>query len=534
MLFYLIIYFIYLIYKSRSAFYMLQQNLYNENNRYLKWIIRNYKKCFNVIDFIPLIFYIFTFLSNETFILKTVYLTSAFIYLFGIYNEYKNNQTSQNKIEFKITGRIKRLYFTELVIFTILLYILLKYQIPFILLALGILISFNYVFIYLLNIINIVFEKLIYLYYLNKAKRKLKKSTRLNVVAITGSYGKTSTKNILNSILSSEYISLKTPKNLNTPYGLMITINNYLDVFTDIFIAEMGAYVGGEIKKMCHLVKPKYAIVTTIGNAHLETFGTKEKICKAKFELVENLEPDGIAVLNKDDSYQVNYVKNNLKNKVKIIWVGINNKNADYNAVNIKTLKNGTSFDIIHNNQSYSFTTSLLGIHNVYNILYSVALGNYLKINFNDMIREVRGLKAVEHRLELKKMNDIMMIDDSYNSNPIGAKNAIDVLKLMNGVKVVVTPGMIELGDKEDKLNYDFGTLIAKCADYVILIGEKRTINIKNGILDNGFDQNKIIILNRVKDAYNELVKIKLENGNKEVFALFENDLPDIYSEGGN
>jgi len=532
---YVLIYLIYIFYKSRTTLYMLQQNLYNENNRYLKWINRNLDKSFNSVDFLPFLLSIFLFLSKESFITEVIFLSTTFIYIIGIYNEYKKNQESQNKIKFKVTSRIKRLYLTEFII--VLLFVVLLFTGTYkavYLVVLSSLIAFNYYFIYLVNIINKPFEKLVYLYYFNKAKRKLNDLSRLNVIGVTGSYGKTSSKNILSHILSSKYITRPTPKNLNTPYGLMITINNYLDKFDEVLVAEMGAYVNGEIKSMCDFVKPKYAILTTIGEAHLETFKTRENICRAKFELIESLPRDGACVLNLDDPYQVAYVKNELKNNVKIIWIGVDNPESDFNAINIKSDRHGMNFDVLYKNNKYHVETKLLGVHNVYNILASIALGNHLNISIPNMLVKIKSIMPVEHRLEIKKLDNITMIDDAYNSNPVGARNALNVLNMMDGIKVVVTPGMIELGDKEKELNYEFGSRIAKTCDFVILIGEKRCKDIKKGIIDNNFEEDKIIVLNKVIDAYSELNKIKSKYSDKEVYALFENDLPDIYSEGGN
>lgn len=529
---YIFIYLIYIFYKSRTSLYMLQQNLYNENNRYIKWINRNKEKVFNSIDFLPFLLSIFIFLSRESFTMELIFSSISFIHVKGIYDEYKRNLNNQNKIKFKITSRIKRLYFTEFIIIGLLLFLLLFTNFRGIyLVLLTFTIAFNYYFIYIVNIINKPIEKLVYYYYFNKAKKKLNNMTRLSVVGITGSYGKTSSKNILNHILSCKYITRPTPKNLNTPYGLMITINNYLDKFDEILIAEMGAYVNGEIKEICDFVKPKYGILTLIGDAHLETFKTKENICRTKFELIESLKEDGACVLNKDDPYQVDYVKNELKNKVKIIWIGINNKDSDFNAINIKCDKNGTNFDLIYQDEKYHVETKLLGIHNVYNILSSIALGVELKVNIKDMIGKIKSILPIEHRLDIKRVNNINMIDDAYNSNPVGAKNALDVLSMMDGVKVVITPGMVELGKNEKSFNHEFGNKIASVSDYVILIGEKRCVDIKEGILEKGFDKDKLIILNKVSDAFPILYKIKNET-KKEVYALFENDLPDIYSEG--
>jgi len=528
---YICIYLIYIFYKSRTALYMLQQNLYNENNRYLKWISRNSKRCFNIIDFVPILLSIIIFINSESFTLEFVYWIITALYIKGIFDEYRKNMDNQNKIKFNVTNRIKRLYLTEfiIIILAIVLLILSNFS-AYVLISLSLLMGLLYYYIFVVNLINYPTERIVYYYYFNKAKKKLKEMTRLNVVGITGSYGKTSCKNILSHILEAKYIARPTPKNLNTPYGLMITINNYLDKFDEILVAEMGAYVPGEIKKLCEFVKPKYGILTIIGEAHLETFKSKENICRTKFELIESLRNDGACVLNMDDPYQVNYVNNELKNKVQIYWIGINNKDADFNAINIKADKNGTSFDVIYNGGERHIETKLLGLHNVYNILASIALGYELKVPIDLMINKIVSLQPIEHRLEIKKMRNIVMIDDAYNSNPVGAKNALDVLKTMDGIKVVVTPGMIELGSREKELNREFGKQISEVADYVILIGEEKTKSIKEGLGD--FDRKKIVTLNKVVDAYKLLDKLKLENSNKEVYALFENDLPDIYSEG--
>ena len=248
----------------------------------------------------------------------------------------------------------------------------------------------------------------------------------------------------------------------------MITINNKLSKFDDVFIAEMGAYVKGEINDLCKLVGPKYGIITSIGTAHLETFGSEQNIIDGKMELIEYLPSDGVGVLNKDDEKQRNYkIKN--KNKCKILWIGIDNEDVDVRATNIECSYKGTSFDVIFKDakKEYHFETKLLGKHNVYNILSSLALGYEFGISIKDLQQAVRKVKPVEHRLELKKLGNFYQIDDAYNSNPIGAKNALDVLALMNGTKVVVTPGMIELGEKEKELNREFGRQISSVADKV-------------------------------------------------------------------
>ena len=232
-------------------------------------------------------------------------------------------------------------------------------------------------------------------------------------------------------------------------------------------------------------------------------------------------------MLNGDDPKQVNY---KLKNKVKTIWIGINNKDVDVRAVNIKCSSKGTSFDVVFKDskEKYSFETRLLGDHNVYNILAGIACGIEFGIDVEDLVQAVRGVKPVEHRLELKRLGNFYQIDDAYNSNPVGAGNACKVLGMMSGIKVVVTPGMIELGAKEEEYNKNFGKQIAEVADYAVLIGEKRTKPIKDGLIAGGFDKEKIIVFNDVRDAY---PFVRGLTGKEEVYALFENDLPDTYNE---
>ncbi len=347
----------------------------------------------------------------------------------------------------------------------------------------------------------------------------------LNIIGITGSYGKTSSKNILNTVLSSEFNSYPTPKSFNTPYGLMKSINNGLDKFDNVFIAEMGACKLKDIKILCDLVHPKYGIITTIGVAHLETFKSEENIVKGKFELVESLPSDGVAILNRDDQKQVNY---KIKNNCKVIWIGIDN-DADIKASSINLSYNGTSFKVKFkgDEKEYQFETKLLGRHNIYNILDSLAVAYDLKVPIPKMQMAVKSLVPTEHRLNLIKYKDMFLIDDAFNSNPTGSKMALEVLNMMPGKKIIVTPGMIELGPHQYDLNYKFGEYIADVCDEVILIGEHQTKPIYEGLISNNYSKEHIFILNDVKDAFVLMEKLK----SNETYILLENDLPDLFNE---
>ncbi len=527
---------VFLIIKSKKSLHMLQQNLYNENNRYIKWVINNSDNFFSLELLVVLLVAISNvFLLKKELVMTLINILVIVIYLIYGYS-YKNKlNKEQVKKPLVVTDRIKRLIGTLFIIYLIPLVFLYIYRnnlviSHFIVFIFVLMVYLDTLILLVANFINkYTVEKYVYHHFKSMAVRKLKSMNNLKVIGVTGSYGKTSSKNILSDILNIKYTTLPTPKNLNTPYGLIMTINNYLDKFTDIFIAEMGAYVPHEIKELCDLVHPKYGILTRIGTAHLETFGSLENIQKTKFELIESLPLDGIGVLNKDDPKQVSY---KLKNKCKILWIGIDDKDVDVRATDIKCSNTGMSFNVTFKNdkKKYLFETKLLGKHNVYNILASIALGREFGIDILKLQQAVRGVKSVPHRLELKKLGYFYQIDDAYNSNPVGALNALEVLKTMPGVKVVVTPGMVELGSKEDEINKEFGKQIATIpdADFVLLIGKKKTLPIKEGLLENGYPVDKIVVYNDVTEAYNFIRGIKTK---KEIYALFENDLPDTYNE---
>ena len=523
----LIIYIIHISIRSTKSLHMLQQNRYNRGYRYIKWIIRNFKD--NFINF-NLLFIIFILtmlndtlnnLSPYIFIIITIFITYIFI------EERKKENT---KLPLKYTARIKRIIVTNAILYLIpcliMYFCFLEDNLSLYYLILGLLSYLNYFVILLVNFINRPVEKLVGIHFENKAKDKLASMTNMDVIGITGSYGKTSTKNILYDILDIKYNVFKTPANYNTPFGLMITINNFLDIYNDYFIAEMGACKRGDIKELCNLVHPKYGILTRVGLAHLETFGSEENIQKTKFELIESLPSDGIGILNGDDEKQLNY---KVENDCQIKWIGIDNHKVDCYAYDLELSYKGTKFKVKFKDdkEEYSFETKLLGRNNIYNILAGITLGKELGISIKDLQKSVKRVKPVEHRLSMTKYYDINIIDDAYNSNPMGCKMALEVLHMMPGKRIIVTPGMIEVGAKEIEVNKEFGREIASSADEVILIGEEKTKPIYEGLIEKNYPKEKIHILNDVMDAFPLMLKLK----NQDTYVLLENDLPDSFSE---
>lgn len=516
----------YLCLKTKKTLHVLQQNRYNDNNWYLNWIGENPKKVFKNIDIVYLLLFPLGFVLKAnvlmiiSFVLGVIF---TFVYV-------KNSKSEQVKKPLVVTKRAKRLILTDVLVHTLIIGLILWVYVPLLsngyYLIIGLLVYFNYFVVYLVNCLNKPIEKAYYNHYKKQAKNKLAEMKHMKVIGITGSYGKTSSKNILNDILNIRYNAFPTPKNFNTEMGLINTVNNYLDKFSDYFIAEMGALNKDDIAKYCKLVKPTYGILTVIGQAHLETFGSQENIQKGKFALIESLPENGVGIINGDDEYQLRY---EIKNNCKIIWIGVDNKKVDVYADNINLSNKGMSFDVHFKNdkKAYKFETILLGKANIYNILAGIALGKELGISIADLQRGVKKVHPVEHRLELKNMGDITIIDDAYNSNPVGSKMALEVLELMDGKKIIVTPGMIELGEKQYELNKKFGNYIAKVCDEVILVGKNQTKPIYDGLLEEKYSENKIHVINDVKEAFTLMQQLK----NKKTYVLLENDLPDIFNE---
>lgn len=394
----------------------------------------------------------------------------------------------------------------------------------------GWLLTFNlfaYVLMLLANEINKPMENSIRLGFINDARRIVKESPSLDVIGVTGSYGKTSTKHALNAILSEQFNTLMTPESYNTPMGITITIRNYLKPIHSKFIAEMGAYKVGEINELCDIAYPKYGVLTSVGPQHLETFKTIDNVKQTKFELIEYLPQDGIGFINIDDENIRDYYENKFSGKCTVYTYGIE-READYRASDIVVSEKGTTFNVTFRDGSvHQFQTKLLGRHNIYNTVASIALGNELGIPVEKMQVAVRKMKPVTHRLELRRNGNFTIIDDAFNSNPVGSKMALEVLGQMSGKRIVLTPGMVDLGTAQYDLNKAFGTYMKDTCDHVILVGKKQTEPIQEGLKEVGFPENQVTVAENLTEAF----KIMYEVVEPGAFVLIENDLPELFAE---
>ncbi|MFH0774384.1 MAG: UDP-N-acetylmuramoyl-tripeptide--D-alanyl-D-alanine ligase [bacterium] len=484
------------VYQTKASLHIFQLEGYR-NLRFLRWAI---KYPLYLLDPISLIAFPFLLFS-------AIFLPDIFIILWlllGIFLLTRCRKREAKK-PLVFTARAKRLLGISLATGIFLGVFGLNHYF-YLFIVTQILLQLASLNLILANIFIWPIEKFINLRYLIMAKRKLK-MFKPKVIGITGSYGKTSTKHILAHILSRKYKVLATPESYNTLMGICKVINNDLLGEHEIFIVEMGAYKRGDIKELCDFVKPEIGILTGIGIQHLERFGSVENIKKAKFELIESLPSDGIAILNSNCEYCQAF-----QGKVKTIRYGGEEKE-------IRVGVEGLSFSV----NGITFQTSLLGSHNIQNILSAIACARELKMTLEEIKEAVFSLPQIPHRLQLIKTPTSIIIDDAYNANPVGAKEALAVLSQFSGRKILITPGMIELGEREVEENRLFGENAAKTCDNVILVGEKRTKAISDGLLSAGFPRDNLFVVKNLDEARDKLSQIRGDA------ILFENDLPDNY-----
>ena len=368
-------------------------------------------------------------------------------------------------------------------------------------------------------------EKSINNRYYRDAERILRSMPDLTVVGITGSYGKTSTKHYLYRILQEKFDVVMTPGSFNTTMGVIRTIREYMKPYNQIFICEMGAKQPGDIKEICDLVHPQIGIITAVGEQHLESFKSIENVQRTKFELVDSLPADGLAVVNDD----FEWVANRKVDNVEVIRYACENSEcAAYTAKEITYSAAGTEFVLsCPDGKEYRFTTRLVGACNVSNLMAAIIVALRLGVEIEKIRYAVEQIEQVEHRLNMKHTpGGVTIIDDAFNSNPTGSAMALDVLASMKGGKrIVVTPGMIELGERQAQLNAEFGKKIAVSADIAVVVGQYNRESITSGIESVSDSPVEVITVDTFNEARTVLAS-KLAAGDT---VLYENDLPDTF-----
>jgi UDP-N-acetylmuramoyl-tripeptide--D-alanyl-D-alanine ligase len=365
--------------------------------------------------------------------------------------------------------------------------------------------------------------------YLSAAKKRLRQYAP-TVIGITGSYGKTSTKYFLHTILSERYNALKTPQSFNTLMGVCRVVNDELQPQHQVFIVEMGAYQRGSIRKLADFVHPQIGILTAIGPQHLERFKTLDNIEAAKYELIAALPATGVAVFNNDDP-RCRQLADRTE-KLKIWRYGLESTQPGLHvwAEEMHQNAQGLAFTLVdsHGNRVPTHTI-LLGRHNVLNLLGASCIALEMGLTLEEVARAIPKIQPAPHRLQLLYgAGGVVVIDDSYNANPIGAAEALEALRTFKtGRRVLVTPGMVELGAIAAEQNEAFGVRAAQVCDYVLLVGPRQTQAIMKGLEREHFPRERIRVVRDLAEATSELQRL-VQAGD---VVLFENDLPDLYVE---
>ena len=437
-------------------------------------------------------------------------------------------QVKKAKKPFVVTMRVKRTYITSAIVFTLLCALI------------GFLLTGEEPRLYFIGLFPLLLplwvalgglcawplEKLVSEMYFRDAQKKLASRPDLIKIGITGSYGKTSVKFILGTMLQEKFQVLVTPSSFNTPMGVTRIIREKLMPAHQVFVAEMGARHVGDIKELCRLVHPHHGVLTSVGPQHLDTFHTLERIKSTKYELMDAI-PDGGCCFFPDDQAICRELFDKTRKAKRLCSVYPGTEDADVWATDIHVSPAGSSFVLHTMNDEIACQTRLLGEHNIQNILLAATVCLHLGMTLRQIARGISRITPVEHRLQLIPSTGVTIIDDAFNSNPKGAHAALRVLREFEGRRIIITPGMVELGDGEDDFNHEFGLMMADCVDVAILVGKKHTSPIAKGLKEAGFPQENLYVVSSLDEATAILRQI----GHSGDVALFENDLPDHYSE---
>lgn len=331
-----------------------------------------------------------------------------------------------------------------------------------------------------------------------QAKNTIKKYPLLKVIGIAGSYGKTTMKEVISTILSEKYAVLKTPENINTPLGIADLIRKKLDEKIQVLVVEMGEYSRGDIANICSLVKPHIGIITGINEAHLERMGSIENTVKTIFELAEHT--DELLVLNNDSPLVHENYKNYLSHQKIILYSNTYETN----------LKSG-----------------LLGRYGKGVLQAGEEVGLHFGLSIAEIQKGAAKIIALPHRLQpINGARGVLVIDDSYNGNPDGVREAIYVLNTYQGRrKVYVTPGLVETGSKNAEIHKEIGRQLSMVADLVVLIENSATPYIAEGLMENGFKKSNIKWYKTAEAAHEDIGNIIEAND----VVMFQNDWTDNY-----
>ncbi|MDF2672033.1 MAG: UDP-N-acetylmuramoylalanyl-D-glutamyl-2,6-diaminopimelate/D-alanyl-D-alanyl ligase [Clostridiales bacterium] len=305
---------------------------------------------------------------------------------------------------------------------------------------------------------------------LKKIASCYKQKFHIPVIAVTGSTGKTSTKEMIAALLQEKFNVHKTQQNFNNEIGLPHTLFN-LNKNHEISVLEMGMNNPGEIQRLADMARPDVCVITNIGTAHIENLGSRENILKAKMEITTYFTSNNVLIINSDDEY-LSKINNE---SYKILRVSING-NGDYNAVNINNLgEYGIEFTVELRGYKHLFKIDLPGIHNVYNALYAIAIGDIYDVDVEQMKAGILKFNPGKMRMDIIELKDgVKIINDCYNANPDSMKAALDVLSAYkNNRKIAILGDMYELGSYSEEAHRNTGEYAQDKCDILIAVGDQ-------------------------------------------------------------
>jgi UDP-N-acetylmuramoyl-tripeptide--D-alanyl-D-alanine ligase len=363
------------------------------------------------------------------------------------------------------------------------------------------------------NAVEGVFEKIRNGKFIKRAGQVLDE-TQIIRVGVVGSYGKTSVKNILKAILSQKYTVVETPESYNTPIGIAKTVFSPEFENKQVFIAEMGARKKGDIAQLCRLIKPDFAAFTGVCAQHIQTFGSEENVFDEKSEILKT----GARVVC-GESLKTRILQTFGEQERIVFCDRAIAKDVQFYATE-------TEFILTLGNKNVRVKTPLLGEAALENTLIAATLAYQMGLTPEEIGVGLKSVKPIPHRLALSSFHGLYILDDGYNANEKGASEAIEALNRFKGRRCIVTPGIVECGVLEEKINETLGAKIAKAEiDTVILVGDTLVGAVKNGYLNAGGDKKKLFIVPSL-DRAKPLLESAVGTGD---CVLFLNDLPDVY-----
>ena len=362
---------------------------------------------------------------------------------------------------------------------------------------------------------------------IEKAIKKIKSKKDLLVIGITGSYGKSSTKDYVSQILENNFNVLKTEGTNNTPIGIANTILSGLNKNTKIFVVEMGAYKKGEISQMCEIVHPKIGILTAVSGQHLSLFKTTQNVMDAKYELIKSLPPNGFALFNGNDKNA--YFLYNRTKKKKLLYkvnksIVLSDGKSGIFAFNVVVGKKHLDFDVVLRKKIISgLRAPLIGEHNIEDILPGIYIADYLGMTSSEIKKSVLSLCPLKKTMNLyENLSGVSLVDDTFNASPDAVLAAIDYMKIFSKKRILVLQPMIELGKNAAYEHWRVAKEISQICDYLLLTNKNFNDPILKGVEES--DGNCIIKMGN-SQYLAEFIKKNARKGDVIVFEGKESGL---------